>query len=186
VWGRLIDVPQRAQGNYPRGNVLCSPTSVSMVLWHYSKVLDRPELNKDVPEVEKGVWDSAYDGAGNWPFNAAYVGSLPGMRSYITRLSSIEDAEKWIAAGFPLICSAPLNLLRGTEGVRESGHLVVLIGFTAQGDPIFNDPAKSDEVRRTYKRANFEKAWKTSGRTVYIVHPEGAKVPSSSNGLWIE
>jgi hypothetical protein len=182
----VIEVPQRAQGNYERGGILCSPTCVSMVLWHYSNLLARPDLNQDVPEVEKRVWDPVYDGAGNWPFNAAYAGSFPGLRSYITRLSDIRDAEKWIEAGYPLICSAPLDMLRGKEREGNSGHLVVLVGFTESGDPIFNDPAKKDEVRRTYKRADFEKAWLTSRRTVYIVLPEDAKPPTGSAGLWIE
>ncbi len=186
AWGKTIEVPQRAQGNYERGGILCSPTCVSMVLWHFSKQLERPELNRDVPEVEKRVWDSVYEGAGNWPFNAAYAGSHSGIRSYVTRLSSIGDAEKWIDAGYPLICSAPLDLLRGNKRDGNSGHLVVLVGFTSDGDPIFNDPAKKDQVRRVYKRADFEKAWSTSRRTVYVVIPEGAKPPPSSNGLWIE
>jgi hypothetical protein len=186
AWGKVIEVPQRAQGNYENGGVLCSPTSLSMVLWHYSNQLQRPELNQDVPEVQKRVWDSVYDGAGNWPFNAAYAGSFSGMRSYIARLGGIEDAEAWMAAGYPLICSAPLDLLRGKERDGNSGHLVVLVGFTADGDPVFNDPAKKDEVRRVYKRADFEKAWLTSRRTVYVVIPEGAKPPEGSRGLWIE
>ncbi|MEZ0324419.1 MAG: C39 family peptidase [Fimbriimonas sp.] len=186
AWGKMIEVPQRAQGNYENGGVLCSPTCVSMLLWHYSNVLAKPELNQDVPEVQKRVWDSVYDGAGNWPFNAAYAGSFKGLRSYIARLGSIGDAEKWIDAGYPLICSAPLDLLRGKERDGNSGHLVVLVGFTNDGDPVFNDPAKKDEVRRVYKRADFDRAWSTSRRTVYVVLPEGAKPPSGSSGLWIE
>ena len=39
AWGKTIDVPMRAQGDYPNGGVLCSATSSSMLLWHYSKVL---------------------------------------------------------------------------------------------------------------------------------------------------
>lgn len=184
AWGKVIEVPQRAQGNYPRGGVLCSPTSVSMVLWHYANVLSRPELNRDVPEVEAAVWDRVYDGAGNWIFNAAYAGSFPGMVSYVSRFRNIADLEAWIDAGFPVICSVSLDVLLGKAKPRPSGHLVVLVGFTQDGDPIFNDPAKRDEVRRTYKRENFERAWLTSERTVYVIHPEGAKVPSG-DGPWV-
>lgn len=185
AWGKVVDVPQRAQGNYPRGSVLCSPTSVSMMLWHYSKELKRPELNQDVPEVEANVWDPVYDGAGNWPFNAAYAGSFPGMTSYVARFRGIQDLEKWIDAGLPVVCSVSLDILMGKEKPRASGHLVVLVGFEKNGDPVFNDPAHRDSVRRTYKRENFEKAWLRSSRAVYIVHPEGAKAPASDAGLWI-
>lgn len=76
AWGKTIDVPQRAQGNYPNGGVLCSATSMSMILWHYANQLGKPEMNKDVPEVEAHVWDPVYHGAGNWPFNTAYAGSF--------------------------------------------------------------------------------------------------------------
>ena len=186
AWGKVVDVPQRAQGNYPRGGVLCSPTSLSMVLWHYANQLGRPELNKDVPEVEANVWDRVYDGAGNWPFNAAYAGSFDGIVSYVTRFRGIQDLEKWVEAGLPVICSVSLDVLKGSEKPRESGHLVVLVGFDANGDPVFNDPAWREQVRRTYRRENFEQAWLTSSRTVYIVHPREAKVPQGGDGIWLQ
>jgi len=185
AWGKTIEVPQRAQGNYPRGSVLCSPTSLSMVLWHYANQLNRPDLNKDVPEVEANVWDKVYDGAGNWVFNAAYAGSFPGMRAYVSRFSSIQDLERWIEADLPVICSISLDLAKGKPKDEGSGHLVVLVGFTNEGDPIFNDPARKAQVRYTYTRDNFERAWLHSGRTVYVVHPEEAKTPADDRGLWI-
>ena len=178
AWGKLIDVPQRAQGNYPNGGVLCSPTCTSMMLWHYSNIFNRPEMNKDVPEVVDGVWDKVYDGAGNWPFNTAYMGSFEGITSYVRRYESISDLEPWIEAGLPIVTSVSLNLLRGEPKDGNTGHLVILLGFTKDGDPIFNDPAKRDEVRRTYKREHFETAWLNSNRTVYVVLPDGKKAPN--------
>jgi len=185
AWGKTIEVPQRAQGNYPNGGVLCSPTSLSMVLWHYANQLNRPELNRDVPEVESHVWDKSYDGAGNWPFNAAYAGSFPGMRAYISRFKSIVDLETWIDAGYPVICSISLHIAEGEIANNGSGHLVVLVGFTKDGDPVFNDPARKAQVRYTYKRENFERAWLFSHRTVYLVYPEDAAVPKDLEHIWI-
>ncbi len=185
AWGQILNVPQRAQGSYPNGGVLCSPTSLSMVLWHYGNTLNRPELNRDVPEVEDHVWDTAYAGAGNWPFNTAYAGSFKGLTAYVTRFGSISDLEKWIDAGYPVICSVAFSLIQGLPlSPTESGHLVVLVGFSHAGDPIFNDPAQKDSVRKTYKRADFEKAWLHSSRTVYLVYPDGVRVPGG-NGMWI-
>ncbi len=187
AWGKTIDVPERAQNNYPNGGVLCSATSVSMMLWHYSQQLHRPEMNKDVPEVEANVWDPVYKGAGNWPFNTAYAGSFSGMRSYVARLGGISDLEKWIAAGLPVITSVSFDLLRGLPlSPTESGHLVVLVGFTDSGDPVINDPAFKAKVRKVYKRADFDKAWAYSKRTVYMLYPEDAKVPEDTNHLWIQ
>ncbi len=186
AWGKTIDVPQRAQGNYPNGGVLCSPTSLSMVLWHYSNLLGLPGMNKDVPEVQEHVWDPAFKGAGNWPFNTAYAGSFAGLLGYVARFGSVHDLEKWIDAGFPVICSVSFDLLRGLPlSPTESGHLVVLVGFSNDGDPIFNDPAFKDQVRKTYKRDDFVKAWAYSKETVYLVYPEGSKVPTDADGLWI-
>lgn len=185
AWGKVVDVPQRAQGNYPNGGVLCSPTSLSMLLWHYSKTLGKPEMNRDVPEVESNVWDRVYDGAGNWIFNAAYAGSFPELTSYVARFRGIQDLETWIDAGYPVICSVSLDILLERDPPRPSGHLVVLVGFEKNGDPIFNDPAKRDQVRRNYKRANFEKSWLRSNRTVYLVHPNDAAVPSGEDIVWL-
>ncbi|MER3497058.1 MAG: hypothetical protein C4320_10090, partial [Armatimonadota bacterium] len=93
AWGHFVDVPERAQGNYPRGGVLCSATSTSMLLSYYSQRLNRPEIDRDVPDVEAGVWDRVYKGAGNWPFNTAYFGAMEGLIGYVTRLDGISDLE---------------------------------------------------------------------------------------------
>jgi len=186
AWGKVIDVPKRAQGDYPNGGVLCSATSTSMLLAHWAKQLNRPEIDRDVPDVVTGVWDKVYDGAGNWPFNTAFMGSFEGMRAYVSRLSSIADLEKWIAADLPIACSVDFDQLRGKPSAAGSGHVVVLVGFDENGDPIFNDPAKKGIVRFTYKRSDFELAWLYSNRTVYIVHPDAVKPPEGGRGMWIE
>lgn len=185
AWGETIDVPMRAQGDYPNGGVLCSATSTSMLLDHYSRVLNRPELDHDVPEVEANVWDSVYKGAGNWPFNVAYSGSFPGMRAYVARFEGVSDLEKWIAAGYPVACSVSFDMLKGAP-TGGSGHLVVLVGFTKDGDPVINDPARRGDVRHVYKRADFERAWLYSKRAVYVVHPEDAHPPKGGEGRWLE
>jgi hypothetical protein len=172
AWGKTIAVPQRSQMSYPGGNVLCSPTAVSMVLSHWAKVLGRPDLDKDVPEVQEGVYDPVYGGTGNWPFNTAYAGSHPGLVAYVSRLDGVADLERWIEAGVPVVTSVSYSFLKGQERTRNDGHLVVLVGFTSTGDPVCNDPGRSKDVRQTYRRADFEKAWNHSGRTVYLIHPE--------------
>lgn len=177
-----LPVPLRAQMKYPGGNVLCSPTSVSMVLGYWSEVLVRSELDRDVPEVKSGVWDPVYDGAGNWSFNVAYAGSQPGMTGFVTRLRGLTDAAAWLEAKVPVVCSVSYSLLKGEEKVRPNdGHLVVLVGFDTNGDPVFNDPGRNT-VRLTYKRADFERAWSSSGRTVYLIYPEFWRTPK--DGPW--
>jgi hypothetical protein len=185
VWGRVIDVPQRSQMSYPGGNVLCSPTCVSMVLWHWAKVLGRPELDRDVPDVQAGVHDPNWPGTGNWPFNTAFAGSFDGLRAYVTRLRGIREAEQWIEAGIPVITSVSYGMLKGGERTRNDGHLVVLVGFTSEGDPVFNDPGRGQAVRQVYRRSDFERAWRHSGRTVYLVHPVTVEAPPGRDVPWL-
>jgi len=65
--------------------------------------------------------------------------------------------------------------------VRSSeGHLGVLVGFDAHGDPVVNDPAgKGDAgLRRTYRRSELENVWVGhSGGTAYLAYPPGWPIP---------
>jgi len=198
AYGKIIEVPRLAQGPYEFGKLefnpdkvsasfktwfskvkeaqYCSPTCVSMIANHWASKLNRADLAVQVRQVVAGVFDEQYPGTGNWPFNTAYLGSFEGMRSYVARLTSIADLEKLVSAGIPVICSVSSNLLKGKPAGGD-GHLVVLVGFDKDGDPVFNDPGKTDEIRRTYSRENFIKAWNQSKRTVYICHPDSIKLP---------
>lgn len=198
AFGKIIEVPRLAQGPYEFGKLAydpgkvsaafkewfakvkeaqyCSPTCVSMIASHWGAKLKRTDLVATVPQIVAGVYDEKYPGTGNWPFNTAYLGSFEGVRSYVTRLNSLADLQTLIANGIPVVCSVSSNLLKG-KSPGSDGHLVVLVGFDRDGDPVFNDPGKTDQVRRTYKRADFAKAWNQSKRTVYICHPESVKLP---------
>jgi len=188
AWGKIIPTPERSQHGYPGASGWCSPTSLSMTLARWAAVLHRPELDHDVPTTAAGVHDHGrFGGTGNWPFNMAFAGSLPGMRAYVTRFSDISELEDWVAAGIPVMISARWDLLQDGRPEDLNGHLTVCCGFTATGDPVINDPAtipKVQSVRRIYKRANVMRAWATSHNTVYIVYPEGWPVPASPLGDW--
>jgi hypothetical protein len=187
AWGKTIEVPQRSQMSYEGGLVWCSPTCVSMMLWHWANILKRPELNIDVPEVVASVNDPNWPGTGNWPFNTAYAGSFPGMRAYVARFASVREIEEWTNAKIPVVASVSLALLKGKPKKEPNdGHLVVVVGFTKQGDPVFNDPGRSKEVRQVYKREHFEAAWKQSGNTVYLIYPERMKPPPNRLKHWAD
>ncbi len=187
AWGKIIETPERSQNSYPEEQGWCSPTSLSMVLMRWSSVLHRPEMNLDVPEVAKNVFDKNF-GTGNWPFNTAFAGKFPGMRGYISQFSDISELEDWIAAGIPAIISSPFHLLESGRKDTGSGHVVTVIGFTETGDVVINDPAtnleKGQKIRHIYKRANVMTAWKKSHNTVYLVYPETAKIPKNRLGHW--
>lgn len=185
AWGRSIDAPRKSQLNYPGGeNEWCSPTSVSMILNHWAARLGRPELELDVPAVVQGVHDPKWPGTGNWPFNMAFAGSLPGLRAYVTRLDDVSELEDWVAAGIPVATSLSYNLLRGRSD-PGNGHLVVVVGFTETGDVIAHDPGtRLDNVRRTFPRENLIRAWAASKNTVYLVHPIAIRPPPDRFGHW--
>ncbi len=183
AWGKLIAVPERSQMAYENGGVICSPTTVSMLLAFWSQRLDRPGLDQDVPEVVKGVYDPQWGGTGNWVFNTAYAGSFRGMRAYTTRLSDISEVEAFIVRGIPVGLSLCYNRLRG-KSREPSGHLLVCVGFTKNGDVIVNDPGTSRKVRKVFPRANLLDAWAYSKNTVYLVYPVNTPLPKDRFGHW--
>ena len=181
--GRTLSVPQRSQMAYPNGSVLCSPTTVSMLMAYWSQQLKRPELDHDVPDIASAIYDAKWKGTGNWPFNTAYAGSFRGMRGYVTRLTDLAEVEDWIAAGIPVglsVCSDRLH----HRGPGPNGHLVVCVGFTENGDLVVNDPGSSLNIRRVYPRKDVIYAWSYSRNAVYLIYPEDAEVPKDRFGHW--
>ncbi|SCF30391.1 Peptidase_C39 like family protein [Micromonospora viridifaciens] len=194
--GRVLDVPRYAQrlhaGGETRwgggGDSWCSPTCVSMVLdfWGAGPTPDRyawvdpPGPRPVVVHAARHCYDHAYAGAGNWAFNTAYAGGH-GVDAFVTRLRGLAEAERFVAAGIPLIVSAAFTADQVPGlGYDTRGHLLVLVGFTADGDPVLNDPyALNDEgVRRTVPRGPFEAAWQAgSGGIAYVVRPGSVPLP---------
>lgn len=198
-----LDVPGYSQlvhtGEYPQygggGEVWCSPTSSTMVQYSYGPrhaVPDTELAGVEAPHGDPQVgyaaihtWDHAYAGAGNWPFNAAYAHRF-GLQAFVTRLRSLAEAERFVAAGIPLVLSGSWTREEMPEaGYGTGGHLLVLVGFTADGDPIINDPNKPTDadVRVVYTRENFERVWQTSNDGVaYVIHPHEVRLPATVPG----
>ncbi len=183
AWGKTLPVLERSQMAYEGGDVWCSPTTISMLLDFWSKKLSRPDLARDVPGVVQGVYDKQWGGTGNWVLNTAYAGSFSGLRAYVTRMSDVAELEDWIAHGMPVGLSLCYNRLRGKSRV-PSGHLVVCVGFTKNGDPVINDPGTSKNVRKVFPRANLVDAWTYSKNAAYIIIPEKATPPKDRFGHW--
>ncbi|MDQ3704230.1 MAG: peptidase C39 family protein [Chloroflexota bacterium] len=179
-WDKVLPVPECSQMVYPDGGeVWCSPTSVSMVLGYWAGRSGSCEPG--VRAAVTGVYDRVYEGHGNWPFNAAYAAGQ-GMEAYVTRFTSMAQAEEWVAAGVPVVMSYSWGRgqLSGAPIAASNGHLAVLVGFDALGNPVVNDPAaaSNEAVQRTYPRAELERLWlQGSGGTVYLIYPAGRTVP---------
>ncbi|WP_433553253.1 peptidase C39 family protein [Micromonospora zamorensis] len=196
AWGRVLDVPRYSQrlhaGQYPQwgggGDSWCSPTCTSMVLAHWGAEptpehyawVEPPGPRPVVVHAARHCYDHAYAGAGNWSFNTAYAGRY-GVDAFVTRLRSLVEAEAFVTAGIPLIVSAAF---RADEvpglGYDTAGHLMVLVGFTVDGDPVLNDPYAPDDdaVRRTVPRQRFEAVWQRgSGGVAYVLRPTSVPLP---------
>ncbi|MEV7329652.1 C39 family peptidase [Micromonospora sp. NPDC093244] len=216
AWGVELPVPRYSQnvhaGHYPEydggGEAWCSPTSTEMVVEYWGRGpspadtswVDPTYPDPTVNHAARMTYDYEYDGAGNWPFNTAYAASFPGLEGRVTRLHSLDEVERFIAAGIPVVTSQSF-LASELDGANygTSGHLFVVVGFTADGDVIVNDPASSsnDVVRNVYKRAQFEQIWLRTKRTnasggtsggsggiAYLIKPTSKpwpKVPGSTN-----
>ncbi|MFK0103077.1 peptidase C39 family protein [Streptomyces sp. NPDC091040] len=175
---RELPVPRYSQnvhvGQYPEydngGEAWCSPTSSQMIIEYWGRKPSAADLAWVEPGIQdpsvchaaRFTYDNQYEGCGNWPFNAAYAATYPDMSAAVTRLGSLNDVETLVRAGIPVITSQSFlkEELTGA-GYGTSGHLMTVIGFTADGDVIANDPASPDDdaVRHVYKRHEWETIW---------------------------
>jgi hypothetical protein len=180
-WNTVLAVPQCSQMVYPDGGeVWCSPTSTAMVLKYWTS--DTSACEPGVRAAVGGVYDWYYRGHGNWPFNTAYA-AAQGYQAHVARFSSFAELEPWISAGVPAILSVAWGKgqLTGAPISSTAGHLIVLVGFDAAGNPVVNDPAASSNtsVRRTYYRSELEPLWQSaSAGTAYLIYPQGWTVPA--------
>ncbi|MFD4568927.1 peptidase C39 family protein [Streptomyces sp. NPDC058467] len=192
-----LDVPRYSQeihaGQYPEydsgGEAWCSPTSSQMIIEYWGRKPTAEQLawvNPDYADPQvchaaRFTYDYQYGGCGNWPFNSAYAATYEDLQGVVTRLGSLTDLETLIAAGIPAITSQSFlkSELTGA-GYGTSGHLMTVIGFTADGDVIANDPASpSDQaVRRVYKRREWENIWLRTKR-----YNASGKVVSGTGGV---
>ncbi len=205
--GIVLDVPKYSQmthvGQYPQfgggGEAWCSPTSTTMVLAYYGKLpgpgayrwVRSDYSDRVVDHSARMTYDYGYGGTGNWPFNTAYAATRT-HHAFVTRFTSLVDVERLIKAGIPVITSISFgyNQLHNSPIHATDGHLVVVVGFTASGDVVVNDPAAPDDasVQRVYDRGEFENAWLQrypangsmhgSGGLAYVIRDGAHRLPA--------
>ncbi|MFI1732506.1 peptidase C39 family protein [Streptomyces acidicola] len=190
-------VPRYSQeihkGQYPEydngGEAWCSPTSSQMIIEYWGRKPTAGDLawvNPDYADPQvchaaRFTYDYQYEGCGNWPFNAAYAATYKDFQGVVTRLRSLTDLETLIAAGIPVITSQSFLATELTgAGYGTAGHLMTVIGFTAGGDVIANDPNSptNEAVRRVYKRREWENIWLRTKR-----YNASGKVVSGTGGV---
>ncbi|MFF6786764.1 C39 family peptidase [Streptomyces sp. NPDC012510] len=194
---RELKVPRYSQethkGQYPEydngGEAWCSPTCSQMITEFWGRRPSAEDLAWVNPEyadpqvchAARFTYDYQYEGCGNWPFNAAYAATYKDLQGVVTRLGSLTDLETLIAAGIPAITSQSFLAEELTgAGYGTAGHLMTVIGFTADGDVIANDPnaATNEAVRRVYRRREWENIWLRTKR-----YNAAGKVVSGTGGV---
>ncbi|MFH7594702.1 peptidase C39 family protein [Streptomyces racemochromogenes] len=192
-----LKVPRYSQevhtGQYPQydngGEAWCSPTSSQMIIEYWGRRpsaaslawVDPEYADPQVCHAARSTYDAAYKGCGNWSFNAAYAATYRDLAGVVTRLGSLTDLETLVAAGIPAITSQSFRREELTgAGYGTAGHLMTVIGFTAAGDVVANDPNSPDNtsVRRVYQRREFENVWLRTKR-----HDAEGRTLSGSGGV---
>lgn len=162
----ILDVPARSQYVVETERGWCSPTSLSMVNSYHG-------IDVSVEETAQAVMDRAYNGTGNWSFNAAFSGSL-GLRAVVAFLQNLDHAQRLIERNLPVVLSYSWGEgeLPGAPLEHSDGHLAVLCGFTSDGSCAMNDPA-APGIRVVYPRAALETLWQRNDCLAYVIAPVG-------------
>lgn len=164
-----IDVPARPQESInDKDNIICSPTSVAMVLEYYG-------CNQSTKSVALGARDNGTSIYGNWPYNTAYAAEQ-GFKAYVSYCSDFSEIMPHLLMGRPIVASVLINDPKDLDGSLLSypnGHLLVITGIEqtpTQTYVLVNDSAArvKNEVPRRYRFEQFEAVWRN---IIYLIEP---------------
>ncbi len=136
------------------GGRICSPTTVAMILKSYHIPVDPLQFALD-------TYDPYYDIFGGWP-RVVQNASEYGVIGDVVRIRNWSQARDVLARGGRLAMSIGEPLY--------GGHLVMLAGFTASGDPIVHDPARpNDGYGHVFNKSDLSHAWFDKGGVAYCI-----------------
>lgn len=169
-WARDLNVPFRAQGDAPEclRHEICSPTSVNMVMGYLGR-------EQPLEETAQAIYDNDHGIFGNWARAVQHAAQM-GFNGQLERFRSWEPVKRHIAAGRPVIAS--IRFEAGTfpsaAMAQTDGHLIVIRGFTPEGDVIVNDPGSKSKGRgAVYKANELAQAWFGRGGVGYVIWKSG-------------
>lgn len=169
AWGKTLDVAPRSQSSEDAKIAarICSPTSTAMALEYFN-------IHKTTAEFAQAVHDSVSDLYGNWAANASAAGALAG-EAFVARLDSFAEIENEIIQNRPVVLSHSWrqNELTNAPIAKSPGHLILVVGFTKEGDLVVNDPAaRPGSGRRVYARSEILRTWQLNAPgVVYLFRP---------------
>jgi hypothetical protein len=151
---------------------VCGPTSLTMILnYHGKKVRTK--------QIGLRAYDPVADMYGNWAFLAATAGEQE-LYAWVQRFSNWKEVRKIVETGSPLIISIayPQGTFSHESDRSSDGHLLVVRGFTSQGNVVCNDPGtayreKGDGI--VYKWHELGIAFFGHGGTAIVVKKKSQK-----------
>ncbi|MBI2944529.1 MAG: C39 family peptidase [Candidatus Wallbacteria bacterium] len=150
--GPLLKMPLINQrtggGKYP--GAYCGPTSVRMVLAQFG-------IEAGADEVALGKFGPGtpmyHKGEGSTHEGMATALKHYGLNANLEYSKNLSDLRAAVERGHPVIVN-----VEGNYGpFYTNGHIMVVVGFSANGDPIVNDPAGG--VQRTIPKRRFLNCW---------------------------
>ena len=173
----ISDAPALSQMTRDRdiGDVICSPTTVTMLLNARGEDL-LPE------EVALREYDFYYEGFGNWPFTVAMAGAY-GYTGYC-HYADLDFLRQELAAGrtvgisvkYSSVPNGSYPYLENGAANSTGGHLISIVGYGVEDGKAYflsNDSATSPDAEcalRKYDAEQLDAAW--SGRMCYVVSAE--------------
>jgi len=136
------------------GGDICSPTSVSMVLRSYGIQVDPVQFandNYDNYWGMFGIWPKAVENASEYNVNGA-----------VTRYRTWSETREVLADGGRIVMSVGRPLY--------AGHLMMLAGFNASGDPLVHDPARKDGYKHKFNKTELSQSWFNKGGIAYTFY----------------
>ena len=126
-----------------------------MILRSYGIPVDPLQFARD-------THDPYYDMFGIWP-RVVENASEYGLDGAVTRYRSWSQAREVLASGGRIVMSVGPPLY--------PGHLMMLAGFSAFGDPIVHDPAQSDGYAYIFDKTDLSRSWFEKGGVAYTFYP---------------
>ncbi len=138
------------------GSRICSPVTTTMIIKSFGK-------NVDAYDFALKTHDPYWDLFGVWP-RAVTHASEYGLKGSVTRYRTWSDAYEVLQNGGRIAMSVGQPLY--------SGHLMMLAGFDADGNPIVHDPAKSNGYAYVYDKYDLSASWFNKGGISYTFYED--------------
>lgn len=165
VYIQGVPLVSQMEVDHTKKEVLCSPTSCSMLVGHLTKQAIDPAL------FAPNVYDHGLGVYGSWPFNTAHAFEKTGGSFHfsVERGESFYSIYRLLQQNIPVVVSVR-GFLPGGAKPYTFGHMVVVVGWDAQERQVIcHDPAFAthDLVERRYALKDFIRAWERSRRLLY-------------------